>query len=381
MLQGLSYIENNVIGLIILSIIFASMRSKHKRPKCDERLFLLFITSTSLIMVLNIIINIMDGKNGYMLRGTNIFLTTIYLILNPVPYLAWSLYVDFYIHRSIKRLKEITPTLMLPAVLSFILCILSIYNKGVFYIDDNNTYKRGHLFIINASLYYSYFIYTYIKIIRNRKNVRKKDYYSLLVFAIPPVTAGLLQTKYFGKSFIWLGVSISALIIFINIQNNEINKDYLTGLYNRRQLDAYLKNCLRELRIDELILMIMMDINFFKDINDTYGHIEGDEALRHTAEILGESFRCDDFISRYAGDEFVVIIKLDNKEQTPVIIDRLRKKFEEFNKSDVTPYDITVSVGYDIYNPKLNMSDDEFIRHTDKLMYEDKTRIKMEVQL
>ena len=379
MLQGLSYIENNVIGLIILSIIFVSMKSKHKRHKCDERLFLLFITSSSLIMILNITINIIDGKNGYMLRQANILLTTIYLVLNPVPYLAWSLYVDFYIHRSIKRLKEITPILMLPAVISAIICVLSIYNKGVFYIDDNNAYNRGNLFLINASLHYSYFIYTYIKIIKNRKNVRKKDYYSLLVFAIPPVLAGLLQTRYFGKSFIWLGVSISALIIFINIQNNEINKDYLTGLYNRRQLDAYLKSCLRELREDELIFMIMMDINFFKAINDTYGHIEGDEALRYTADILGESFRCDDFISRYAGDEFLVIIKLEYKEQTGPIIDRLKRNFEKFNESNVTPYDITVSVGYDIYNPELNMSDDEFIKHTDRLMYEDKTRTKMDI--
>ena len=379
MLEGLSHIENNVIGLIILSIIFMNIKSKHKRSKCDERMFLLFINSTSLIMILNIIINIMDGKNGYMLRRTNILLTTIYFVLNPIPYLAWSLYVDFYIHRSIKRLKEITPLLMLPGIISSILCILSIFNKGVFYIDENNHYNRGRLFIINASLHYFYFVYSYIKIIKNRRNVRKKDYYSLLIFAIPPVLAGFLQTRYFGKSFLWLGVSISALIIFINIQNNEINKDYLTGLYNRRQLDAYLKSCLRELREDELILMIMMDINFFKDINDTYGHIEGDEALRHTSDILGESFRCDDFISRYAGDEFVVIIKLEDKEQTGPIIDRLRKNFKEFNESNVTPYDITVSVGYDIYNPELNMSDDEFIKHTDKLMYEDKTRIKMDI--
>ena len=128
-----------------------------------------------------------------------------------------------------------------------------------------------------------------------------------------------------------------------------------------------------------MIFMIMIDLNYFKGVNDIYGHIEGDEALRHTSEILGDSFRCDDFISRYAGDEFIVIVKLDNEDHTVTIIDRLKSKFDEFNNSHITPYDITVSVGYDIYNPKLKMSDDEFIKHTDKLMYEDKTRIKMEV--
>ena len=376
MIHRFSYSEKNIICLLILLVIFLNIRSKHKKLKSDGKLFLALITSNSLIMILNIIINVMDGKTGFMLRQTNIVLTTIYFILNPIPYMTWSLYADFYIHRDIKRLKKIIPIVSIPAIISMLITISSVFMDGIFIIDENNVYKRGKLFWLAATLYYSYFVITYIQILLNKNNVRKKDYYALLTFAILPAITGILQLKNAGQSYIWLSVSISALIIFINIQNNEINKDYLTGLYNRRQLDRYLKHSIREMRLGEFLFMIMIDINDFKNINDTYGHIEGDEALRHMSDILADTFRAEDFISRYAGDEFVVIMKLEDRACREQIISRLREKFKEFNESNITPYDLSISLGYDIYDPELKMGAKDFIVHTDRLMYQDKRRIK-----
>lgn len=376
MYYRLSYSENNIIGLIILLVIFFNMKSNNKKMKYDGKLYFTLIVSTSLIIVLDIIMDVVNGEPGYLLRQVHIIVTTIYFLLNVIPYMAWSLYVDFYIHKSIRRTKKLAPIFAIPAVISIILCVLSIYNKGVFFITKNNEYRRGDLFLLNAALYYSYCVGTYILIIIKRKNIRKSDYYPLLTFGIVPAIAGVLQTVYTNKAFLWLGISISCLIIYLNIQNVEINEDYLTGLYNRRQLDVHLKHCIRELGEDELIFMIMIDINFFKKINDTYGHIEGDKALKYAADILIDSFRSEDFIVRYAGDEFVIITKLKDENCKGEIINRLRRKFAEFSESDITPYEISVSFGYDIYDPELKMDADNFIIHVDKLMYKDKERIK-----
>lgn len=377
MLHKLTYIENNIIGLIISAVIFINIKYKRKRAKCDDKLFITLIVSNSFIMILNIIINIMDGHMGFLFREINILLTTIYFVLNPIPYLTWALYVDYFINKDVKRIKSIFPVVALPAFISIILSIASIFNGAIFFIDQNNIYNRGQFFSLNSIIYYSYFIYSYIKIIINRKNVRKKDYYSLFIFAIAPAIAGVVQIYNFGKSYIWLSISISTLIIFINIQNNEINRDYLTGLYNRRQLDKYLKNVIRERRRSESLLLIMMDINDFKAINDTYGHIEGDRALKKIAEILMDIFRTDDFISRYAGDEFVAILKLEHKGHIEPIIKRIRSSFREFNENNIAPYDIKLGIGYDIYDPDLKMSPDEFIKHVDSLMYQDKEEVKL----
>lgn len=352
------------------------MNSNKKKIKPDEKLYLTIIISTSLIMVLNIIEAAINGQTGYLLRETHIILTTTYFILNPIPFMFWSLYADFYIHKSIRRTKKLFPIFAIPAAISIILCILSIYNKRVFFITEDNVYKRGDLFLLNAIFYYIYYIGTYIQIIIERKNIRKRDCYSLLAFAIFPTIAGILQIILTSQTFIWLAISISCLIIYLNIQNSQIHEDYLTGLYNRRQLDIYLKNCIRNQQEDELIFMVMLDLNYFKKINDIYGHMEGDEALKHTANILIDSFRSEDFISRYAGDEFVIIAILEDENLKEEMIERVRRKFEEFNKTDITSYDIDISLGYDIYKPDLKMDADDFIKHVDKLMYKDKERIK-----
>ena len=204
----------------------------------------------------------------------------------------------------------------------------------------------------------------------------KKDYYAMLTFGLIPAMAGVLQILYTGKTFIWLAISISSLIIFLTIQSDEINKDYLTGLYNRRQLDIYLTTRIRDLKKGDLLLMIMMDLNYFKTINDTYGHLEGDEALKNTANILMDSFRSEDFISRYAGDEFVIVVKLEKESDKEEIITRLTRNFEVFNRSNITPYDIEFSLGCDIYQSELEADAEGFINHTDKLMYADKDKRK-----
>lgn len=376
MCRELVYSKNNIIGLIILSIILLNMKANKRKIQFDGKLYLVIILSTLVIMILNIIMGCLNGKSGYLIRETYIIVAAIYFILNPIPYMAWALYTDFYIHKSKRRFKKITPIFAIPAIISIILCILSIFNKGVFFIDENNLYQRGNLFWLNVILYYSYFVSTYIQIIVQRKNINKKDYYSLLTFPILPTLAGILQIVDMSKPFIWLAVSISILIIYLNIQNQEIYEDYLTGLYNRRKLDIYLKNVIRELEEGEFIFVIMIDVNDFKHINDTYGHIEGDNALKHMANILTESFRTEDFISRYAGDEFIVITKLQDENSKEEIISRLRRKVEKFNETNQTHYDINISLGYDIYNPELKIKPNDFIRHIDKLMYKDKERIK-----
>ena len=90
----------------------------------------------------------------------------------------------------------------------------------------------------------------------------------------------------------------------------------------------------------------MLDINFFKDINDLYGHPEGDHALVITSELLKRIFgKSDAFISRYGGDEFAIIYSCTLEEAATLRI-KIYKLFEEFNQTAERPYRISVSVGY-----------------------------------
>lgn len=103
---------------------------------------------------------------------------------------------------------------MMPALISMALSILSPFNQGIFFINNENVYQRGDLFLFNLAIYFTYFIVTYMQMIKNRNEINKKDYYTLLFFGVIPVILGLLQFVYPTESFVWLGVSLSVLLIY-----------------------------------------------------------------------------------------------------------------------------------------------------------------------
>lgn len=366
------YSENNIIGLLLLFIIFLDMYSNTKKIKFADKLFYLIIFSTALTMLTDITRVVLSGWSGLFFHSAHITMTAAHFLVSSIPFMAWSIYVDLFIHKDIRQTKEKLPLFAIPAVLGIMLSIFSLSNKGIFFIDANNIYQRGPLHLTNVGIYLTYFFGTYGQMLRNKKYIKSKDFYTLLFFGVVPMILGLVQLFDGSKSFIWLGVSISALLTYLNIQNSKINEDYLTGLYNRRQLDQYLESTIRELNEKDFLFMIMADIDSFKKINDTYGHIEGDRALKYVAELLTATFKADDFIARYAGDEFFVIAKLEKEQTADKLVQRFENNLDEFNSMDNVPYDLEISLGYDIYNPDSAMDTEDFIRHIDQSMYTNK---------
>ena len=161
---------------------------------------------------------------------------------------------------------------------------------------------------------------------------------------------------------------------FFNIQNVQLDTDYLTNLHNRRQLDNYLHIKSQRLR-GKVMAGIMIDVDRFKSINDTYGHDSGDRALKYVADILRETFRRSDFLARYGGDEFVVVMTIKDTADLEKAIRRLNENVEQFNAKQLVPYEIHLSAGYECYSSEYaNVSD--FLKHIDDLMYINKQKAK-----
>lgn len=102
-------------------------------------------------------------------------------------------------------------------------------------------------------------------------------------------------------------------------------RDELTGLYNRREMDRLLQGEVsRCRRYEHSLALVMVDIDDFKSINDTYGHITGDNVLRSIAKILGEQLRTTDRIARYGGDELALILPETSERGTLLMVERMR---------------------------------------------------------
>ncbi len=367
-----SYIEINLIAVTILMIIFFNIRNKKERYLYDQKLFILILFFNILILIVDTATWVLNTKSGDHARYMNIISNTVYYILNPVPCMLWSLYADFQINKDVKRVKKISLPLSLPVLINAVLALLSPAKGLLFYVDSNNVYYRGKLFLLMCLICYFYFVYTFIMLVSKKNSIDKRQYIALVSFAFPPFLSAVFQIMFYGISMIWICMAFSLLIVFINIQNSQLYTDYLTGLYNRRQLDNYLYQKIRNKMQSKYLAGIMIDVNSFKQINDLYGHTAGDNALICVADILKKNFRKNDFIARYGGDEFVVVMEIREKAELISMIDRLKEYIEEYNIKNDIPYEISLSIGYDIYKTKSGVSVQKFYKHIDKLMYEDK---------
>jgi len=160
---------------------------------------------------------------------------------------------------------------------------------------------------------------------------------------------------------------------------NELRKlsvhDELTDLYNRRGFFTLAEPQLKlASRLKKEILLVFADIDGMKQINDTLGHMGGDEALIETADLFKEIFREADIIARVGGDEFVVLALETHDANADILSARLKENLKVHNAREGRRYKLTLSVGISGYNPENPSSIDELLDRADKLMYEQKRK-------
>ncbi|MFN0065026.1 MAG: diguanylate cyclase [Chlamydiales bacterium] len=146
--------------------------------------------------------------------------------------------------------------------------------------------------------------------------------------------------------------------------------DELTGLYNRR---GFLKLAEQQIsmatRHKKGFLLYMIDINFFKKINDTYGHPAGDQAILDLTDCLKQAFRQHDIIARIGGDEFAVIAVNAENDVEDILKEHLLEKISTVNNSGSRPYKISLSIGSSHYHALAQRSLDDLIEDADKKLY------------
>lgn len=372
-MHSLLYVEINVFALAVLLLIYLNIRRNRTDVYLlEQRLFLMLILSNALILIFDSLMWLLDGTGGALMRELNQFVTVIYYSLNPAICMLWALYADYLIYRSEPHLKKIWLPLFIPAAAIVVLSLASVFGGMLFYIDANNVYHRGDLFLLMVAVCYFYLVYTLVKIIAMQNRIQKNDFLPILFFVFPPFIGGVFQVLFYGISLIWVCMTISILIVFINIQNGRVCTDYLTGLFNRRQLDNYLISLSQRNWKKGYLGGLMIDLNDFKMINDKYGHDTGDMVLKEMAQILENTFRKRDFIARYGGDEFTVLMELENESGLYKAVKRLQNNVMAFNEKSTEPFTISLSIGYDVYDSHSQMTVFGFIRHIDALMYRNK---------
>lgn len=178
---------------------------------------------------------------------------------------------------------------------------------------------------------------------------------------------------------------IQDLNLDLRLKNQELTytsiTDGLTELYNRAFLDKRLKEEFDKcFRYKHKMSMLMMDIDFFKNVNDRYGHPVGDEVLKCLAQELKDTVRASDLLARYGGEEIALLMSGISMNQAVESAERIREKVAELSLSKSVPeLRITLSIGVAEYCHGME-DPEQLIKHADKALYEAKHRGRNQVR-
>jgi len=151
------------------------------------------------------------------------------------------------------------------------------------------------------------------------------------------------------------------------------NRDDLTALYNRRGFITLAEQWLRiAARTRRTPLLLFVDVNGMKPVNDHLGHAQGDRVLRDTADLLRLTFRESDILARLGGDEFVVLAVDAMTEHSVLLCERLHRNVNALNDTAQRPYRVSLSVGVSAWDPAKPRSVEELLAEADARMYEAK---------
>ena len=199
----------------------------------------------------------------------------------------------------------------------------------------------------------------------------------LAIYMGLPFLGSLIQIAVYGVPTTWICLTISMVMCYLYVQNGDFASDATTKLNNRRRFDTYAAWKTTALHGDATMYLLMIDLNFFKAINDNYGHKEGDEALARTAAVLKKATADRPaFLARVGGDEFAVILNGVNEQEVLDTIQDIHKTMQEANIAAARNYQISLAIGYAGMSGNNKISFDRLFSLADRSMYEEKMRMK-----
>ena len=360
-------VANGTGAFLVLFLLLYRIRIAQTN-QFDEKAYNFMLIVTFIATINETLSFIIDARPGFIFHILQYISNTISSASSGIIGYCWCLFVEYHIHRNFERIKKKSRILAIPLIIATILIIINLLGTGIIFdISKENVYTRGPM---NFILYIFVFVY-YIESIYT---VHKAKYDSILVeffpiyyFIILCMIGTMIQGFFFGVSTIWLCVAIAFILVYIENQISVSFIDDLSGLYNRKYMNHYLN----KLQSDKNrhVYGFLLDINEFKAINDTYGHLTGDRALIKFGKILQHSIDKDSVAIRMGGDEFVIFAKLKSDEEALALKKQIKYNVRQFNIKSKEPFHLSFSIGIAKFNGK---NTDAFLSAMDDSMYEAK---------
>ena len=340
----------------------------------EVRQFRNMIYSYTGLLITDILWALMEDGILHLPNVLNAFINAVGLISVTCGCYFWFRYIEDRAHFSFASSRILDAVLAVPLLIVCVLDLSSVFTGWIFYIDPQGYYTDTPHFVIYAAVNYFYLlvptVYSIYRAVKTPLRQERSEYLTYSLYMIAPLISGILEGFFTYVPLLALNIFLMILIMYLMIQNKQIYNDALTGLNNRSRLDRYLESCLLKASPGHPLLLFIMDINSFKSINDIYGHLEGDRALKLFAEILKKiASRYNAFAARYGGDEFCLVIDAPGIAPEEIAED-IHRTLEKAQAGG-TAYTLTVCIGYTVCDGS-ESSTDAALAKADGFLYESK---------
>ncbi|MGI5098064.1 GGDEF domain-containing protein, partial [Treponema socranskii] len=321
------------------------------------------------------------GEYGYMsfyIRIVNAVVCFFSIFLISVLSFFMFIYTEIRLKTAFMKKPELWIIASVPLAFSLFMCASSYYTGWIYYITPDNEYRRGPYYCWQMAIVFFYFVIALLRALccgaKETMPMRRRATFGFALAIAVCFAIGSLQIFIPGTPLIVIAIFSGFLIMFVNFQQAQIFSDALTDLNNRRRANQYLETKFNSPLTEWPLYLFMFDINSFKEINDTYGHIEGDKALCIVAQALRmTSQKYSTFAARFGGDEFLLIGESLYVSSPDELINHFNKALEAEVAARRLPYTVTLSIGYAKTDGQ-SISIVELIKKADDMLYKNKSR-------
>lgn len=355
------YISNGTGIFILLMLLYVS-RTKILRDTQEDRLYSAMVLGVILGCIMEAFSYSIDGQVFPGSRVLNYLANTYLFSANLLLPLCVLAYVDLGLYGDVKRIwKRYKPQIVIGVVL-IAANVVNYFVPITYYISEQNVYERRPF----SYVYYVAIVYYLVTAIIVKRRYDRENgarvFFSITLFLAPVLIGAGLQFAFYGLSLAWLASALGLAGMFMMQQNELAYIDVLVDTYNRQYLNHVLAAWTSR---KDTFAGAFIDVDSFKRINDTLGHSQGDAALKDVSDILKKSRLDNEWVFRYAGDEFIVLKRCDTPDGLAAYLENMGRNLDAFNSSG-RPYQLTLSYGTSYFDAG---DLDAFVKEMDDNMY------------
>ena len=361
----------NGITILAMWFLLGCRRKNRESLHAEDDIYDGMVLITLLGALFETISFLVDGQDFIFGRSINYLSNSVCFLGTVSVGLLWCLYVNIRISHNDAGIVRSHGMILLPWLVEAAAILWNLFGSGIlFNVSENNVYHRN----AGASLGYItlmiYFVYSVYLVCRSESRGFNRRFFPVQYFVGPCIAGVIVQFFCYGITTSWISVAMALVFVQMQTYAENLYKDELSGLFNRRYLNGILAKQTNANRGS--LHGIMMDINDFKSINDRFGHSVGDQAICCMGEILSKSIPNNGVAIRYAGDEFIVLVKNADTDNSNSVMREIHKNLSRFNALGSALFTLSVSMGYADF--EANDDAESFLRKMDAKMYEEKRR-------